>query len=94
MKKWICCVSLLAILLVGCQSKEERNALKATVIEVDEQTMLIDAENSRYIIQLDNVKEIDDDIEVGDKIILYHDGIIMESEPAQFSRIYEIEKDE
>lgn len=94
MKKWICCVSLLAILLVGCQSKEERIALKATVIEVDEQTMLIDAENSKYIIQLDNVKEIDDDIEVGDKIILYHDGIIMESEPAQFSQIYEIEKDE
>lgn len=93
MKKWVCCVSLLAILLVGCQSKEERITLKATVIEVDEQTMLIDSENSKYIIQLDNVKEIGDDIEVGDKIILYHDGIIMESEPAQFARIYEIEKD-
>lgn len=93
MKKWVCCVSLLAILLVGCQPKEERITLKATVIEVDEQTMLIDAENSKYIIQLDNVKEIGDDIEVGDKIILYHDGIIMESEPAQFARIYEIEKD-
>lgn len=94
MKKWICCVSLLAILLVGCQPKEERIALKATVIELDKQTMLIDAKNSKYIIQLDSVKEIDDDIEVGDKIILYHDGIIMESEPAQFSQVYEIEKDE
>lgn len=94
MKKWVCCVSLLAILLVGCQPKEERITLKATVIEVDEQTMLIDSENSKYIIQLENVKEIDDDIKVGDKIILYHDGIIMESEPAQFARIYEIEKDE
>lgn len=93
MKKWVCCVSLLAILLVGCQPKEERITLKATVIEVDEQTMLIDSENSKYIIQLENVKDIDDDIEVGDKIILYHDGIIMESEPAQFARIYEIEKD-
>lgn len=93
MKKWVCCVSLLAILLVGCQPKEERITLKATVIEVDEQTMLIDSENSKYIIQLENVKEIDDDIKVGDKIILYHDGIIMESEPAQFARIYEIEKD-
>lgn len=93
MKKWVCCVSLFAILLVGCQPKEERITLKATVIEVDEQTMLIDSENSKYIIQLDNVKEIGDDIEVGDKIILYHDGIIMESEPAQFARIYEIEKD-
>lgn len=93
MKKWVCCVSLLAILLVGCQPKEERITLKATVIEVDEQTMLIDSENSKYIIQLENVKEIDDDIKVGDKIILYHDGIIMESEPAQFAQIYEIEKD-
>lgn len=94
MKKWICCVSLLAILLVGCQPEEERIALKATVIELDKQTMLIDAKNSKYIIQLDSVKEIDDDIEVGDKIILYHDGIIMESEPAQFSQVYEIVKDE
>lgn len=92
MNKWICCVSLVVILLIGCQSKEERTALKAMVIEVDEHTMLVAAENSKYFIPLDNVKEIDEGIEVDDKIILYHDGIFMESEPAQFSQIYEIEK--
>lgn len=94
MKKWIGYVCLLAILLVGCQHEEARNQLKAIVIEIDNQTMLIDAENSKYIIQLDNVKEMDDGIKVGDKVILYHDGIIMESEPAQFAHIYEIVIDE
>lgn len=93
MKKWICSLSLLAILLVGCQSAEERTTLKAIVIELDEQTMLIDAENSKYIIQLDDVKEIDDDIEIGNYITIYYDGVIKESSPAQFNCIYEIEKD-
>ncbi len=52
----------------------------------------IDNPNSKYMATFDDLR--DEDVKVGNTYTLYWDGVVMESNPAQFGKIYRVEKDQ
>lgn len=65
------------------------------VVEVNGETAtLADMDNpeSKYMASFDDLR--DEDVKVGDIYTLFWDGMVMESYPAQFGRIYRVEKAE
>lgn len=74
-------------------TKEEKISQEFVVESVNESGYTIhelENEESKYIISKKDAKDLD--LLEGDKIELSHNGIIMESYPAQFNKIYDIKK--
>lgn len=63
------------------------------VVEVgDGSATLVDMENPnmKYMASFDDLR--DDNVKIGDTYTLYWDGVVMESNPAQFGKIYRVEE--
>lgn len=72
---------------------KDHSKIGLEVVEVNESSAtLIDKENpnSKYMASFDDLR--DEDVKVGDVYTLFWDGTVMESNPAQFGKIYRVEK--
>lgn len=72
---------------------EDYSKINLEVVEVNDGNATladIDNPNSKYIASFDDLR--DEDVKVGNTYTLYWDGVVMESNPAQFGKIYRVEK--
>ena len=99
MKKWF--ASLLALLILwalpACRGRsldqivENEPSIAGVVQEVSEASILIGNESGVYCVSLD--VENGDSVthfSVGDEVVVYYDGVIAETSPAQISTVYAI----
>ena len=77
-------------------AKEEATEEKVTgqfqVKEVNEEGVIVEkigSESEKYMVEK---KYFDDDVKVGDKYKITHNDIVMNSYPAQFNKIFDVEK--
>ena len=77
-------------------AKEEATEEKVTgqfqVKEINEEGVTVEkigSESEKYIVEK---KYFDDDVKVGDKYKITHNDIVMNSYPAQFNKIFDVEK--
>lgn len=77
-------------------AKEEASEEKVTdqfqVKEINEERVTVEkigSESEKYIVEK---KYFDDDVKVGDKYKITHNDIVMNSYPAQFNKIFDVEK--
>ena len=92
MKK-ILAVLLLVFCLVGCgQSVTDKPSISGTVVEVYENSILIDSDGSPYYVSLSAEKT--ENIAAGDEVTIYFDGNVAESYPMQIHKVYAITVDE
>jgi len=92
MKK-ILAVLLLVFCLVGCGgSVTDKPSISGTVVEVYENSILIDSDGSPYYVSLsaENPDNIERPISVGDEVTVYFDGNVAESYPMQIHKVYAI----
>lgn len=91
---------IIALIVAGCSKKEElqeiydnKPSIRGIVKEIEDDTILIE---SRDRAQAGDIRVSTDvelkgglvDFKVGDLIIVYYDGTIMESSPAQINEVY------
>ena len=99
MKKLIAFVLALSCLLglAGCNKRSMnyiiKNAVSITGIveDTDENAILVDTEDSKYWVNL-NVEHKDSmtNFSIGDEVIVYFDGMVVECYPAQINTVYAI----
>ena len=88
MKKLLA-VLLLVFCLVGCGgSVTDKPSISGTVVEVYENSILIDSDGSPYYVSLSAEKP--DNIAAGDEVTIYFDGNVAESYPMQIHKVYAI----
>ncbi len=99
MKKWFTGVLALLVLwaLPACRGRnldwivENEPSIAGVVQEVSEASILIGNESGEYCVPLD--VENGDSVthfSVGDEVVVYYDGLIAETSPAQISTVYAI----
>lgn len=72
--------------------KEEKVTGQFQVKEINEEGVTVEkigSESEKYIVEK---KYFDDDVKVGDKYKITHNDIVMNSYPAQFNKIFDVEK--
>ncbi len=95
----ICCVITITFLVSGCSEQKEEISFIASVLEVDQSSLLVEpAEGSAEMGSADRItahlgeaivedkegNEVDiTAVEVGDKVAIFYDGTVAESDPAQ-----------
>lgn len=92
MKKLLAAL-LLAFCLVGCGgSVTDKPHISGTVVEVYENSILIESDGSPYYVSLSsqNAEHIDSPIAVGDEVTVYFDGNVAESYPMQIHNVYAV----
>lgn len=106
MKKWTRygIVLMLALGLVGCNSKSmnaiinNKPSVTGIVMEVYDDYVIMFSDfssgypnGSKWSISLNPVnKDSDTNLSVGDEIVVYHDGNIMETSPLKVGKVYAI----
>ncbi len=95
----ICSILIMMFVIVGCSSKEEEVSFVATVLENNQSILLVEpAEGSVELSSADRIVAHADDaiiidpqgnevditaVKAGSQVVLYYDGSIAESYPAQ-----------
>jgi hypothetical protein len=95
----ICSIFIMICLLVGCSNQEEEVSFVATVLENNQSSLLVEpAQGSfelssadRIVVHLGDAVIIDPQgnelnisvVEAGSQVVIYYDGSIAESYPAQ-----------
>ncbi|MBP3415476.1 MAG: DUF3221 domain-containing protein [Clostridia bacterium] len=81
----------------GCENSTDPNIenqpnISGTVVEVYENSILIESDGSPYYVSLSsqNIEHIDSPIAVGDEVTVYFDGNIAESYPMQIHNVYAV----
>jgi len=93
------CILIIAFLLSGCSEQEEEISFVASVLEVNQTSLLVEpAEDSAELSSADRIAThlgeavIEDPegnevgitaVEVGDRVVVFYDGTVAESYPAQ-----------
>ncbi len=105
MKKWILVLFFVIILLTGCSKKIDMNNVKnepnfsGIVEEVSEQSILVKVNEVEDEFQSSDLISVSLDVElkdsitsfsIGDEVLIYYDGNIAESYPAQINKVYAI----
>ena len=103
MKKWKCCLTAIVIaagsMLVGCQGSSSAKPIEAMYIPAGEDGHLMVGEETGNVftvtmpdnIQDKNGKKIsEEDLNRGDIVAIYGDGIMLESYPGQYPGVTKI----
>ncbi len=100
MKGKVIIILLVFVSLGACHVVEQKVSFKAEIIEVQKDTFLV-VPTKKYksiggriiVTRKPKSTKRNLDFEVGDVIKIVHDGLILESEPAQLSVVYDIIKE-